>query len=133
LSSVTSRTAIARLVLRLLAVALFLSTGVAHFIRAERFVSFVPPALPAPRVLVFISGVAEIAGAIGLLIPPLRRWAGYGLIALLIAVFPANIYMAVHPERFTDVLPAVGLWIRLPFQLVFIAWVWWVSRPNPSH
>ena len=89
-----------------------------------------PPFFPADA-LVEISGVCEIAGGIGLLIRPLRRAAGWGLIALLIAVFPANIYMAVAPSRRPAGVPvwvlSLALWLRLPLQAVFIAWVWFVS------
>jgi uncharacterized membrane protein len=78
--------------------------------------------------LVAVSGVAEIAGGIGLLIPRLRRWAGWGLIALLIAVFPANVYMAVSPQRIPDLHFARWmLWLRLPLQGVFVVWVWYAS------
>jgi len=80
--------------------------------------------------VVIISGVAEIAGGIGILIPSARRMAGWGLLALLVAVFPANIYMAAYPERFG--IPAWILWVRLPFQVVFFAWVWFVAlRRSP--
>jgi uncharacterized membrane protein len=104
----------------------FIGTGIFHFIRPDLFARIVPPMFPHPRALVFISGICEIAGATGLLIPRLRRPAAWGLIALLIAVFPANIYMAVEPDGFKDLkLPTWFLWLRLPMQPVFIAAVWW--------
>jgi uncharacterized membrane protein len=78
--------------------------------------------------LVYISGVAEILGGVGVLIPAVRPWAGLWLIALLIAVFPANIYMAVGPKRAALGVAPVWLWLRLPLQLVLIAWVWWATR-----
>jgi uncharacterized membrane protein len=87
---------------RYAAALLFVGAGVAHFVHPEFYARLVPPALPAPRLLVAVSGVAEIAGGVGLLVPKLRRPAGYGLIALLIAVFPANVYMAARPDRFPD-------------------------------
>jgi uncharacterized membrane protein len=77
------------------------------------------------------SGVAEIAGGVGLVIRPLRRVAGWGLIALLIAVFPANIYMLQHPGQF-HFAPWI-LWARLPLQAVFIAWVWFVAIRCPPR
>jgi uncharacterized membrane protein len=102
----------------------FLVTGTLHFIQARTFAQIVPPALPAKELLVAISGAAELAGAIGLLIPRTRTAAVYGLIALLICVFPANIFMAVDSGRFASFAPAWVLWARLPVQFVLIAWVW---------
>lgn len=86
----------------------------------------VPPSFPSPALLVVISGVAEIAGGIGVLIARTRKAAGIGLILLLLAVFPANIYMAQHPELYREVASATVLYVRLPLQAVLIAWVWWV-------
>jgi len=103
---------------------LFVAAGTLHFTHAEWYVPIVPPALPAKEQLVAISGVAEMLGGVGLLIPPTRRVAAYGLIALLIAVFPANIYMAADSARFAKIAPAWALYGRLPLQLVLIAWVW---------
>jgi uncharacterized membrane protein len=80
---------------------------------------------PHRLVLVWISGFFEILGGVGLLIPMLRRAAAAGLILLLMAVFPANIYMAMRPDRFADLhLPVWTLWARLPLQALLIAWVW---------
>ncbi len=107
----------------------FLTTGVLHFLAADVFVRVVPPYLPYPQALVLASGAAEIAGALGVLVPGLvRRLAGWGLILLLAAVFPANVHMALHPDQIAglNVAPLI-LWLRLPLQLVLIAWVWWVS------
>ncbi|MDB5325285.1 MAG: hypothetical protein JWM57_854 [Phycisphaerales bacterium] len=104
--------------------------GVLHFARPAMYERIIPPSLPWPAALVYLSGWAEIAGGVGLLIPRLRRAAGLGLVALLIAVFPANIYMAVHADRFADPhLPAWALWLRLPLQFALIAWVLRVARP----
>lgn len=111
------------LLLRILASMGFATSGVLHLVRPEIFLRIVPPMLPAPGMLVFVSGVAEIAGAIGLWVPPLQRAAGIGLIALLIAVFPANIYMAVAHDKFAQ-FPQWALWARLPLQGVFIWAVW---------
>ncbi len=90
--------------------ALFLGSGTLHFVSPGPFIRIVPPLLPWPAALVAISGAAEIAGGLGLLTRKWRRAAGYGLIALLIAVFPANIYMAIRGMMF----PAWILWARLP-------------------
>jgi uncharacterized membrane protein len=122
-------------IFRVLAAAAFAAIGMLHFTHTEQFVSIMPPFIPESlhRAAVLVSGVAEIAGGVGLLIPPLRRAAGWGLIALLIAVFPANIHMAVNNVGIGDVPPdPLILWLRLPFQLVFAAWVWWVADlPRP--
>ena len=115
--------------LRLLLSGLFLFAGTMHFVKPDGYVAIVPRYLPDPRGLVFISGVAEILGGIGLLLPPpLRRWAGWGLILLLLAVFPANVEMARHPTRIGN-LTVTPFWalVRLPFQAVLIAWVWWCA------
>jgi uncharacterized membrane protein len=103
--------------------------GITHFIRPDQYARIVPPQLPHPVGLVYISGVFEILGGIGLLIPLVSVAAAWGLIALFIAVFPANIYQAMNS------IPIEGIphhpvlyWIRLPFQAVLIAWAWWYTR-----
>lgn len=105
--------------------ALFVAAGVTHFVSPGFFLAIVPPALPRPELLVAVSGAAEIAGGLGLLWRPVRRAAAFGLIALLIAVFPANIQML------RDWLAeggggwyAAALWLRLPLQPALIWWVW---------
>jgi len=109
---------------RLAASALFLASGTLHFVKPEMFRQIVPPALPNAAALVAISGAAEIAGAIGLSLPATRRSAALGLVALLFAVFPANVYMALAHERFARLAPAWILFARLPLQAVLVAWVW---------
>lgn len=104
---------------------LFVGAGVNHFVNPAFYRQIVPPGFPSPSVLVAVSGACEIAGGIGLMIRPLRRAAGWGLAALLVALFPANIYMAASPEKFS--VPAWALWVRLPVQAVLIAWVWHVA------
>jgi len=104
--------------------AFFLTGGIAHFIAADFFIKAMPDYLGYHKELVIISGVFEILGAIGILIPKFRLLAGYGLIALMIAVFPANIHMALHPERYSNI-PEGLLYIRLPLQFIFIWFVWW--------
>lgn len=106
----------------------FVAAGVLHFLRPTLYARIIPPFLPFPMALVYISGVTEILGGLGVLVPSLRTWAGLGLIALLIAVFPANLYMALSPERAGMGVAPVWLWLRLPLQLVLIAWVWWATR-----
>lgn len=96
--------------------------GVHHFTNPAPFVQIVPPGLPTPHALVAISGAAEIAGGLGLLVPAARRPAAWGLIALFVAVFPANVNMALHPDALGMGLKPWQLWVRLPLQLVLIAW-----------
>jgi len=111
--------------------ALMIFAGVMHFVDPETFVKIVPPYLPAALLLVYVSGVFEILGGAGLLIPRLRRAAGLGLIALYAAVFPANVYMAMNGISFGEgPTPAWALWLRLPLQIVLILWAWWVSRKD---
>ena len=106
--------------------ALFIAAGANHFVHPALYRHIVPPSFPSPALLVVISGVAEIAGGIGVLIARTRKAAGIGLVLLLLAVFPANVYMAQHPELYRDMASATALYIRLPLQAVLIAWVWWV-------
>jgi uncharacterized membrane protein len=104
-----------------------LTAGVAHFVLTRAYERIIPAWLPGHHALVLISGVAEMAGGLGLLFPPTRRAAAWGIIALLVAVFPANINMAMHPELF----PTIPLWVlyaRLPLQLLLIAWAWVYTR-----
>lgn len=116
-------------ILRIAAVILvalyFLIGGVTHFTSPEFFVAIMPPYLPYHLEIVWISGVFEILGGLGLLIPRTRLLAGYGLIALTIAVSPANIHMAMNPNLFPDVSSAL-LYFRLVLQL-FLLWLIWFS------
>ena len=104
----------------------FLFAGVMHFLKPRPYVAIVPDALPRKREIVFVSGVAEIAGGAGVLVPATRRVAGWWLIATLLAIFPANVNMAVNSERFRMV-PEPLLWVRLPIQALLIRWVWRVA------
>jgi uncharacterized membrane protein len=103
---------------------LYVVAGTLHFTHTRFYVRIMPPYLPAHRALVYASGVAEVAGGLALLHPRTRRRGGWWLIATLLAVFPANVHMALHPEEF-DGIPGgrAALWARLPFQGVFIALV----------
>ncbi len=105
-----------------------MGAGVNHFVMPRAYEAIVPPSLPggAKRVVV-ISGIAEIAGGAGVLMPRTRRTAGMGLIALLIAVFPANLYMARNPERFRRI-PLWALYARLPLQPLMMRWAWRATR-----
>ena len=103
---------------------MFLFTAVSHFAPMKRdLVAMVPPRLPRPDLLVFLTGLAEVAGAVGLLIPPLRRWAGLGLMLLLVVLLPANVSAARRGIRLRG-RPATPLWLRIPMQVLFIVWTW---------
>ncbi len=113
------------------AAVLFFGAGVLHFAKPGPFLKIVPAYLPNPALLVKISGAAELAGAAGLLIPVTRRSAAWGLVALLLAVFPANVYMATHSIQVTRTpLPSWALWTRLPLQAGLIWWVLAATRPS---
>lgn len=103
---------------------LFCTTGVLHFAIPQVYEDIVPDYLPAQRELVYVSGIAEIAGGLGVIHPRTRRAAGFGLAALLVAVFPANVHMAVNSGDY-DQVPAWVLWARLPLQPLAI---WWALR-----
>jgi uncharacterized membrane protein len=119
--------------LRWLLAVFMVAAGANHFIAPATYVGMMPSALPAPWALVYISGVAEIAGGLGLLVAATRVWAAWGLVALYVAVFPANINMAVnHLHLGTTEVPTWALWARLPLQGVLIAWAWWFTRREPS-
>jgi uncharacterized membrane protein len=101
----------------------FIAAGLGHFARPRVYEAIVPDRLPAHRELVYASGVAEIAGGVGAMVPATRRAARWWLIATLTAIFPANVHMALHADRYRR-FPAGALWARLPLQAVFVAWVW---------
>lgn len=116
---------------RLLLSALFVGSGLLHFIATDTYTAIVPDILPAPRTLVLISGVAEIAGGLGLLFAPTRRLAGWGLILLLLAVWPANFKMLFDGLRTqASWLELAVLVARIPLQVAIAWWVWRVARPG---
>jgi uncharacterized membrane protein len=116
-------------ILRVLLALFMITAGVLHFVTPAPFVKIVPPQLPYPLALVYISGFFEILGGIGLLIPLVSVAAAWGLIALFIAVFPANINMAVNNIKLEGIPHSPALyWARLPLQAVLIAWAWWYTR-----
>ena len=112
-------------VLQWLLAGVMIFAGVMHFVTPRGYVKIVPTWLPAPAALVAISGVFEVLGGLGLLIPSTQRLAAWGLIALFVAVFPANVNMAVNKIPLgRRPLPTWALWARLPLQAVFIGWAW---------
>jgi uncharacterized membrane protein len=106
--------------------ALFVAAGVAHFAATEFYMKMMPPAFPLHRTLVLLSGACEVVLGILLLIPRTSRLAAWGLIALLIAVFPANLHIYRHQELFP--LPPLLHLLRLPFQGVLILWAFAYAR-----
>jgi len=110
-----------------LASAFYVLVGIQHFINPQWFVQIVPPYLPYPLQLVYMSGFCEITLGLLLLIPSLRFIARWGLILFLIAVFPANIYVAQTNGEALNTSPLIA-WGRLPFQLVLIAVAYWQTR-----
>lgn len=113
---------------------LFIAAGILHFVFPAEYRAIMPPYLPAPATLVAVSGLAEIAGGAGLLIPRWRQAAGIGVVVLLLAVFPANVEMLrqFRARGVTAPLETL-LWLRLPFQAVLIWWAWRLSRPSPAR
>ncbi len=102
---------------------LYVGAGVLHFVATRTYEHVMPDYLPSPYALVLFSGAAEIAGGLGVILPGRRRAAAWGLVALLVCVMPANVWMAQHPEL-TPGVPVWLLWVRLPLQLPLIWWAW---------
>jgi uncharacterized membrane protein len=114
---------------RTLLAGFFVGAGLNHFVSRCAYEKIVPPRLEdRARQVVQISGVAEIAGGVGVLLPSTRRLSGWWLMALLAAVFPANLYMAQTPERFRKI-PRWALYARLPLQPLMMLWAWRATRP----
>ena len=109
--------------------AFFVVAGTNHFVNPDFYVRMMPPYLPAHLALVYLSGFFEILGGVLVLVPRVRALAGWGLVVILMAIFPANIHMALSPELFLDMSTA-ALYARLPFQALFIAWAYWATRPE---
>lgn len=106
---------------------LFVGAGSMHFVATAVYMRIMPPMLPEPRLLVQMSGVAEMLGGVGVLLPQTRRAAAWGLVALLVAVLPANVWMAVDHARWPGI-PEWLLWARLPLQVPLIVWAWSCTR-----
>ncbi|WP_236044815.1 DoxX family protein [Haloarcula nitratireducens] len=111
---------------------LYVVAGILHFVVPELYVQIMPPVFPAPLALVYLSGLAEIVVGIGVLIPRTRRYAAWATIALLVAIFPANVYMAISGVVVAG-MPGGGApstlvrWARLPLQGVLILWAYWYT------
>jgi uncharacterized membrane protein len=114
---------------RILLAILFVAAGMLHFAATRVYLRIMPPYLPWHTALIYISGAAEILGGIGLLIPLTRHTAAWGLVALLIAVMPANIYMATAHIAAPGIMgQSWAQWLRLPLQIPLIYWAWLYTR-----
>lgn len=107
----------------------FILAGLNHFLNPDFYLRIMPPVLPFHLFLIYVSGIFEIVLGILLLIPKFTRFAAWGSIALLIAVFPANIYMAMNAEIFPDINPAL-IYLRIPLQFVLMIWAFWFTKEN---
>jgi uncharacterized membrane protein len=116
------------MVMKVLLAITMVIAGAMHFIQPRFYLRMMPKILPAPLAIVYFSGVCEMVLGGALLVPALQRWAAWGLIALYVAVFPANLNMAVNDIRFEGLKHPAWTWVRLPFQAVFIAWAWWFTH-----
>jgi len=113
----------------------YLLAGLNHFRDPGFYLPMMPPYLPWHAALVYLSGVAEMALGAAVLFPSVRQAAAWGIIVLLIAVFPANIHIAVHNVPLGGAAEGLGMWnwVRLPLQAVLIAWAWWYTQLEPRH
>lgn len=118
--------------------ATYVIAGVMHFVAPRTFARAVPSGLPRPRALVLLSGLAEIGLGLGVAIRRTQRASAWGLVALLVAVFPANVHMATDglvtdavPDRFAGIA-RLAAWARLPFQGALVLWAWWYTSPDPA-
>ena len=114
--------------------AFYVLGGFNHLINPAFYLAIIPPDLPNPEWINLLSGLAEIVLGVFVLEPRVRVLAAWGLVALLIAVFPANVYVAVHNVGLPVGEPGTGNavlnWVRLPFQALFVVWAWWYTRPD---
>jgi uncharacterized membrane protein len=122
-----------RVLLYVLAV-LYVFAGALHFVKPEAYLPMMPAYLPAHLALIYASGVAEILGGVGLLVPATRRAAAWGLVALLLAVWPANFHIAIENVPVFGAEEGAGPWnwVRVAGQVPLIAWAWCYTRPDPG-
>lgn len=106
---------------------LYIAAGLNHFINPDFYLRMMPPYVPWPTFLHLTAGALEVLGGALLLFPPLRHWAAWGLVLLLLAVYPANLHVAFNHHLYPEI-PLLFHWIRLPLQFLLIAWAWWYTR-----
>jgi uncharacterized membrane protein len=107
----------------------YIGNGVNHFVNSEFYLPLMPPYLPLHLELIYLSGLAELVLGIAVLVASVRRLAAWGIILLLIAIFPANVHVALYNVSLGGAEEGAGIWnwVRLPFQAVFVAWAWWYT------
>lgn len=106
--------------------------GVMHFVSPDFYLPMMPEYLPMHEALVFLSGVAEIVAGVLIIVPSTQKIGGWTVIAVMLGVFPANLHMAMHTEEFADFAAPTALYLRLPLQLIPLAWAYWYTRPAAS-
>lgn len=108
---------------------LYIVAGVLHFVATDAYLPLMPPWLPAHRALILLSGAAEVVLGALVLVPATRRLAAWGIVLLLIAVFPANLHVALHDVPLFGATEGLGVWnwVRLPVQLLLMLWAWWYT------
>lgn len=116
-----------RSLLRIFMGLVYVVAGINHFHNPRPYIHIMPPYLPAHEQLVALSGCAEVVFGVLAMLPRTARFGGWGLVALLAAVFPANLHMALHPDQFQSI-PAWALWLRLPLQPLLMALAYWSTK-----
>lgn len=113
--------------------AFYLANGAYHFINTEAYLRIMPAFVPWPLAIVYLTGIAEILLGVGVIVPATRFIAAWGLVVLLVVIFPANVNVAVNDLAFLGGEPNSLLnWLRLPIQAILIAWAWWYTRPETA-
>ena len=115
-----------KLIFRWILAIVFVLAGIYHFVNPAIYLRIMPPYLPAHLLLIYLSGFFQIVLGVLLVVPKLTRRAAWGVVGLLIAVFPANIFMAMNTELFPEINPIL-IWLRLPLQFVMMAWAYWFT------
>ncbi len=115
-------------ILKYIMALLYIIAGANHFINTDFYLKIVPSFLPLHLLLVYVSGFFEILLGLLILPPKFTKYAAWGLIILLIFIFPANINMAINPESYPET-SSIVLWLRLPVQFILIGWAYWYTKP----
>lgn len=113
----------------------YVLAGLGHFVSTDFYVPMMPDYLPWHLGLIYLSGVAEVVLGLAVLVPAVRPWAAWGIVALLVAVFPANLHIALHNVPLGGAEEGLGAWnwVRLPFQGVLVAWAWWYTDDSGAQ